>query len=76
MVLPQLDGPSFLRIPARATLTDVGARSLLTRCAADDAANRAAVKEVQPVDLNFVGLALREDKKTVDKITKGAKLHS
>ncbi len=41
-----------------------------------DAANRAAVKEIQPDDLNFVGLALREDKKTVDKITKGAKLHS
>ena len=40
-----------------------------------DAANRAAVKAVQPDDLNFVGLALREDKKTVDKITKGAKLH-
>ncbi len=41
-----------------------------------DAANRAAVKSVQPDDLNFVGLALREEKKTVDKITKGAKLHS
>ena len=40
-----------------------------------DAANRAAVKSVQPDDLNFVGLALREEKKTVDKITKGAKLH-
>lgn len=40
-----------------------------------DAANRAAVKAVQPDELNFVGLALREDKKTVDKITKGAKLH-
>ena len=41
-----------------------------------DAANRAAVKEVRPDDLNFVGLALREEKKAVDKITKGAKLHS
>ena len=40
-----------------------------------DAANRAAVKQVRPEEMNFVGLALREDKKTVDKITKGAKLH-
>ena len=40
-----------------------------------DAANRATVKKVRPDDMNFVGLALREDKKTVDKITRGAKLH-
>lgn len=40
-----------------------------------DAANRAAVKQVRPEEMNFVGLALREDKKTVDKITRGAKLH-
>lgn len=41
-----------------------------------DAANRATVKQCRPEDMNVVGLALREDKKTVDKITKGAKLHS
>ncbi len=40
-----------------------------------DAANRAAVKQFGPEGMNFVGLALREDKKTVDKITRGAKLH-
>lgn len=40
-----------------------------------DAANRAAVKRFRPEEMNFVGLALREDKKTVDKITRGAKLH-
>lgn len=40
-----------------------------------DAANREAVKRFRPEEMNFVGLALREDKKTVDKITKGAKLH-
>ena len=40
-----------------------------------DAANRAAVKNVAASDLAIVGLALRDDKKTVDKITKGAKLH-
>lgn len=40
-----------------------------------DAANRAVVREHATMDLNLVGLALREDKKIVDKITKGAKMH-
>lgn len=40
-----------------------------------DAANRAVVAEVAATDLNLVGLALREEKKLVDKITKGAKMH-
>jgi len=40
-----------------------------------DAANRAAVQQFKTEDLNLVGIALREDKKIVDKITKGAKMH-
>lgn len=40
-----------------------------------DAANRAAVKAVASVELNLVGIALREDKKIADKILKGLKLH-
>ena len=40
-----------------------------------DAANRAAVKQHPPETLEVVGLALREEKKTVDKITKGARMH-
>ena len=40
-----------------------------------DAANRAVVKQYAAADLNVVGLALRDDKKIVDKITKGAKMH-
>ncbi len=40
-----------------------------------DAANRATVKLYAPVAMNVVGLALREDKKVVDKITKGARMH-
>jgi hypothetical protein len=42
----------------------------------NDVANRTAVKQYQPEEMNVVGLALREDKKTVDKITKGAKMHA
>ncbi len=41
-----------------------------------DAANRAAVKNRDPEDMKIAGLALQDDRKLVDKITKGAKLHS
>ena len=41
-----------------------------------DTANRAAVKQYEPDEMKVVGLALRDDRKVVDKITKGAKLHS
>jgi hypothetical protein len=41
-----------------------------------DGANRAAVKRYMPADMNVVGLAFRDDKKLVDKITKGARLHT
>ena len=41
-----------------------------------DGANRAVVSQYPTADLNIVGLALREKKKIVDKITKGAKMHS
>jgi hypothetical protein len=41
-----------------------------------DAANRATVKQYPPEAMNVVGLALREDRKVVDKITKGARMHA
>ena len=40
-----------------------------------DAANRAAVRQYATQDLKLVGVALRAEKKIVDKITKGAKMH-
>ncbi len=40
-----------------------------------DAANRAIFAEHNASEANTVGMALRADKKTVDKITKGAKMH-
>ena len=42
----------------------------------NDEANRSTVKNYYSQDLPLVGLALREEKKIVDKVTKGAKLHS
>ncbi len=40
-----------------------------------DAANRAAVKQHQPEVLDVVGLALRDERKTVDQVVKGARMH-
>mgnify|MGYP001550266354 CR=1 FL=1 len=40
-----------------------------------DEANRAVFAEYGPDDARVVGIAIREEKKTVDKITKGAKMH-
>jgi hypothetical protein len=40
-----------------------------------DAANRATVAESDPDTAKVVGVALRADKKMVDKITKGARMH-
>ena len=40
-----------------------------------DAANRAVFAEHGPDGAKVVGIALREDKKVVDKITKGARMH-
>jgi hypothetical protein len=40
-----------------------------------DAANRAVFAKFAPDDAKIVGLALRAEKKTVDKITKGARKH-
>jgi len=40
-----------------------------------DEANRAAVKTVARADLNLVGLAVRAERKLVDKIVDGLKFH-
>ena len=41
----------------------------------NDVDNRAAVRRYAAADLNLVGLALRDDRKIVDKVTKGARMH-
>lgn len=41
-----------------------------------DAANRATLKRYETAALPLVGLGFREERKLVDKITKGAKLHN
>lgn len=41
-----------------------------------DAANRAAVQAVVRTDLNLVGLAMRAERKVIDKVLDGLKFHS
>jgi hypothetical protein len=41
-----------------------------------DAANRDAVLAVKRADLNLVGLAMRAERKVIDKIVDGLKFHS
>ena len=41
-----------------------------------DVANRQVFSEFSPENAKVVGMALRADRKIVDKITKGAKLHA
>jgi hypothetical protein len=41
-----------------------------------DAANREAVKTVIRAELNLVGLAMRAERKVIDKIVDGLKFHS
>jgi len=41
-----------------------------------DEANRAAVKAVARADLNLAGLAFRAERRVIDKIVDGLKLHS
>lgn len=41
----------------------------------NDTANRAVFAEYAPATANVVGIALREERKIVDKITKGARMH-
>ncbi|MBR0904260.1 DUF2000 family protein [Bradyrhizobium liaoningense] len=41
-----------------------------------DAANREAVRVVERTDLNLVGIAMRAERKVIDKIVDGLKFHS
>ena len=41
-----------------------------------DDANRAAVKAVTRADLNLVGIAMRAERKVIDKIVDGLKFHT
>ena len=79
--------PIVILAAERATIAQVQARALergvKTSCYIEemfatgfDAANRAAFAAFAPDDAKLVGIALRAEKKIVDKITKGARKHA
>lgn len=77
MIVLATDGAGLKKIHARALTRGVDMAIYIEEMfkTGHDAANRAAVRDYGTEDLNLVGLAIHDDKKTVDKITKGAKMH-
>ncbi|MCS3729886.1 DUF2000 family protein [Bradyrhizobium betae] len=72
------DGPALSRALDRALTRNVKP-ALYTEDmfkTTHDAANREAVKAVARADLNLVGIALRAERKVIDKIVDGLKFHS
>ena len=72
------DGPALTRALERALARDV-TPAIYTEdmfATTRDAANRAAVLAVKRSDLNLVGLAMRAERKVIDKIVDGLKFHS
>lgn len=72
------DGTTLSKIHARALERAVPASVYIEEMfsTGHDAANRAVFAEFGPDDAKIVGIALHAEKKIVDKITKGAKLHA
>lgn len=77
MIVLVADGAGLKKIHSRALTRGVDMSIYIEDMfkTGHDAANRAAVREYGTDALNLVGLAVREERKTVDKITKGAKMH-
>src|SRR5262249_24388240 len=72
------DGPALSRALERALARNVKP-ALYTEdmfSTTHDAANREAVKAVARADLNLVGLAMRAERRVIDKIVDGLKFHS
>lgn len=78
IIVLSADAASLSKIHARALERQVPASVYIEEMfsTGHDAANRAVFAEFSPQDARVVGIALHGDKKTVDRITKGAKLHA
>ena len=78
IIVLSTDGATLSKIHARALEREVSASVYIEEMfsTGHDAANRAVFAEFGPDNARVVGIALHADKKTVDRITKGAKLHA
>jgi hypothetical protein len=72
------DGPALSRALDRALTRNVTPAVYTEEMfkTTHDAANREAVKSVARTDFNLVGIAMRADRKVIDKIVDGLKFHS
>ncbi|MFT4121475.1 DUF2000 family protein [Bradyrhizobium sp.] len=72
------DGPALSRALDRALTRNVMAAVYTEDMfkTTHDAANREAVKAVARTDLNLVGIAMRAERRVIDKIVDGLKFHS
>jgi hypothetical protein len=72
------DGPALTRALDRALTRNVKPAVYTDDMfkTTQDAANREVVKAVVRADLNLVGIAMRAERKVIDKIVDGLKFHS
>lgn len=77
MVVLAADQETLRAIQRRALERDVTTSAYIEEMfvTGNDAANREVFSRFGPDDAKLVGIALRAEKKVVDKITKGAKMH-
>ncbi|AVH40271.1 DUF2000 family protein [Agrobacterium tumefaciens] len=78
IVVMATDQEALRKIHQRSLERDVTASLYIEEMFATghDVANRQVFSEFSPENAKVVGMALRADRKIVDKITKGAKLHA
>ncbi|WP_312417154.1 DUF2000 family protein [Shinella sp.] len=78
IIVLSADGATLSKIHARALERAVSASVYIKEMfsTGHDAANRAVFATFGPDDAKIVGIAMHADKKTVDRITKGARLHA
>ena len=77
MIVLSADADTLAKIQRRALERGVQASAYIEEMfsTGHDAANREVFAQFSPEDAKIAGLALRAEKKVVDKITKGAKMH-
>lgn len=78
IIVLSADGPTLNAIHRRALERGVTTSAYVEEMFATghDVANRAVFAQFAPDDAKVVGIALRADKKLVDKITKGTRMHA
>ena len=77
VIVLSADGPTLTKIHGRTLSRGVASALYVEEMfqTGHDVANRAVFAEFGPDDAKVVGIALHAERKVVDKITKGARMH-